>query len=172
MMQSFVTLLLIPCLLLNQSAAFSHSHGDFIGEGHGTRAHIHLAGKSSTAGHDDKHDHSHHGHLHHEYGHGHSHSDKHKDAPKAPPSKTVKNDSCSPPYPHDADCVYIADVGAAALDRTSLEDFQFDTLHSCVLISRKNPNLQLRTHEKWSDWPPLLLFGSCPIYLRNLSLLI
>lgn len=169
MLQSVVTLLLIPCLLLNQSATFAHSHGDYTVEGHGARAHIHIAGKSSTADHDDKHDH--HGHSHHGHSHGHSHSDDHEGEPK-PPTKERKNESCSTPFQHDADCVYVVDVVAAGLDRTTVKVFQFDSLPSFVSTRWNSPDLQLRNHEKWSDWPPPLLFGDCPLYLRNLSLLI
>jgi hypothetical protein len=167
MIQRVVTLLLIPCLLLNQSAAVSHSHGDFAVEGHGSRPHIHLAGKSSATDH-EQHHHSHHSHSHHTHSH-HAHSQK--EAPKGPP-KPVKNDSCSPPFQHDTDCVYVTEVVAAGLDRSSLEKFQFDALPSYDLTRWNSPVLNLRTHEKWSDWPPPLLFENCPLYLRNLSLLI
>lgn len=179
MLQSVVTLLLIPCLLLNQSAAFAHSHGEYTGEGHGARAHIHIAGKSSTADHDDKHDHhghshnrhSHQGHSHHGHSHGHSHSDGHQGESKAP-TKERKSESCSTPFQHDANCVYVADVVAVGLDRTTVKVFEINSLPCFVLTQWNSPDLQLRTHKKWSDWPPPLLLGDCPLYLRHLSLLI
>lgn len=186
MLQSVVTLLLIPCLLLNQSAALAHSHGASTGDGHSARAHIHLAGKSSASSHDDKHDHSHHGHAHsghkhtadshHAHSHGgHSHGHSLNDNPKCEikgPTKKQKNETCSTPFQHDSDCVYLADVVATGLARTTVKVFQSGSLTSCVFANWNRTNLQRGTHEKWSEWPPPLLFGNCPRYLRNLSLLI
>lgn len=173
MLQRVVSLLLLPSLLLNQSAAFAHSHGDYTGEGHGARAHFHVGGKSSAASHHDKHDHHghSHGHSHHGNNHEHSHFDDHKGEPKAP-AKEQKNESCSTPFHHDADCVYVVNVVAAGVERIIVKFFQFDSLPSFVLISWKSPDLQLRTHKRRSDWPPPLLLADCPLYLRNLSLLI
>lgn len=174
MLQSVVTLLLIPCLLLNQSAAFAHSHGDSTAAGHGVRLHIHFGGNCSADGHDEDHDHhghSHHGHSHHEQDQQHSHVNDHKNEPKEPP-KQQKSESCSAPFQHDLDCVYLAEVVAAGFDRTTLKVVQFDSLTSFDLSRWNRTDQQLRIHEKWSDWPPPLLFGDCPLYLRHLSLLI
>jgi hypothetical protein len=174
MLQGVITLLLIPCLLLNQTAAFAHSHGDFSGEGHGARAHIHLGGTGSMAGHGEKHDHhghSHHGHSHGEQNQGDAHADDHESEPYTATNE-LSNESCSAPFQHDADCVYLVEVVAMGLDRTTPKILQFDSLIPFDSPLWNNPDRQLRIDEKWSDWPPPLLLGDCPLYLRNLSLLI
>jgi hypothetical protein len=177
MVQRIISLLLIPCLLLNQLAALPHCHAHHTDDGHGERAHIHVPWSSSGAKHADQHRHSHDASSKHHHSHkqGHSHTFQHSHADDCSSSCSHKSNnrsenSCSSPFHHDADCIYVADVVAVNLTRLSIE--MFSNAHALHNEQWTRAEVQLRPHIKRSDWPPPLLFGHCPLYLRHLSLLI
>jgi len=100
-MNRFVTILLIPFLLVGNALAHSHGMAAHQSTNHG-RAHIHVASAPQ---------HGHHSHDCDDHHHGHDHaSDEHESAPITP-------------VEHDSDAIYLASADDAytPTDRVSLE---------------------------------------------------
>ncbi len=169
MFKCAVTLLLIPCLLLSQTAAVAHSHGEYTVEGHGVRAHIHVQGKAPSACHDEEQEHSHHAHGH-SHKHGHSHSAKQSEKHETSASKKT-NGSYSEPYQHDADCIYLTDVVAPGFERVTFEK-SCDSVNICLSTIWDETDTKLRGSALRFYRPPPIRPYSCPLYLQHLSLLI
>lgn len=174
MLKCLITLILIPSLLLSQWAAMAHSHGNSTGEGHATRAHIHLSGMSSTPDHHHlgKHSHGHeHGQVHgHGHRHGHSHSPTTSRTDQDTTHKLATDDS-RPPLSHDSDCVFVGDVIAVVCQRTHLLDDSLAAKHLELWSSTGIvADWTLCLHDELTGWPPPLFAVRCPLYLRHLSL--
>src|SRR5262245_35322301 len=92
-----VSLLLLPCVLLTQSASLSHWHVVKRPAGHDVRPHFHT--RVGWAADTHKHGHHHHGRG----GHHHHHNDGAENAACAlhPPQLTAVSD-------HDSDAVFVA----------------------------------------------------------------
>ena len=163
MYRRVVSLFLLPCVLLTQSAALGHSHGGNQPAGHDLRAHIHTDLAFFSQAHD-------HGHHHGPDCPGHHHHDG-DDAPepgKQPPS---------PPEPlsdHDSDAVYISSVDVVVSKRSSVENaLTVSALWAAVVWDSSADLLANPPHQvaNWTDdLPPSGC--ACPLYIRQLALLI
>ena len=145
--------LLIPCVLLTQSAiAFGHSHGGDEPAGHGERAHLHFDWFGSDSGHECKHHHK--GHSHH--GHGGRHAS-----------------SAESQSPHDSDAVYFPDVDWGTSPQISIVNGLSLSL-MCVAFTGTTPSVEIgipaRPAILGAHGPP---YGfDCPSYLSHLALLL
>jgi hypothetical protein len=100
MLRRVVSLMLLPCLLLTQSAALGHAHGGVLPAGHGLRPHFHLASVHES-----------HGHRHGPDGHHHHDADDEPDTELDP----VLQEQA--PH-HDHDAVYFsAESGVTLRER-------------------------------------------------------
>lgn len=163
MFRRVVSLLLVPCMLLTQSAALlGHIHADLRLPGHDLRPHFHT--QPVPAGHDrvrgDDHGH------HHEPGDFHRHDE-------VPTAQTPATPDPEPQPDHDSDAVYVNAVDVVANVRCVFDDgddalaFWATTAASNVVGLWPNP---ARPSANWRPPPPA--GGSCPLYLRHLTLLI
>jgi hypothetical protein len=157
MYRCLVSLLLLPCLLLTQSAVvFVHAHGSAQPAGHALRPHFHAPAVAHD--HDHTHGHSHSGHHHHDA--------LEPDQPTAPAPDPS-------PADHDADAVYVAGVDAVAAERIAAGQ----ELDSSVIWL---PAADCEFGRLWSNpshllpngWHPPPTGCSCPLYVRHLTLLI
>ena len=157
MRRQIVSLLLLPCVVLTQSAfAFGHTHGENEPAGHGTRAHFHTSACPHHC-----HDSTHH---HHDAVNGNDERDGQQDDRSAPVSE----------HPHDSDAVYVNKVDVVVRPHTTPYD---ELVLSClwvpigmqltgaVLDSSARPGICP------SDRPPPCAYD-CPLYIWQLTLLI
>lgn len=165
MYRRLVSLLLLPCLLLTQSAARGHAHGGATPVGHESRPHFHTAPASAAHSHGgDGHSH---GHAHHR--HPHTGAD---DVPGPDVQQVPAGES---PSDHDSTAVYTASVDLATPQRPSADSEPVGaslwadawlnpslTFHSAC----SPPEAANRAH------PPPDSGHSCPRYVRHLTLLI
>src|SRR4051794_15689483 len=93
-----VSLVLLPCLLLTQSAGFGHSHGGGQPPGHDSRPHMHVRVIPAAR---------HHGHRHSPHDHDGDHYHDRDDEPEAAPPPAA-------PFDHDDDAVYAPAHAAVA----------------------------------------------------------
>lgn len=153
MRRMVLSLLLIPCVLLTQSAiAFGHSHGGDEPTGYGERAHIHVDWFGSDEAQECKHHHK--GHFHH--GHGEAY---------APTHETES--------PHDSDAVYFSDVDWGNSTQSSIENGLSASLISVAfacIASGVKIGIPARPAVDWAHGPPYGL--DCPCYLSHLALLL
>jgi len=156
-----VSVLLLPCLLLSQTAAVAHFHAGQAPANHALRPHAHTNRPSARH---ETHGHHHHGHHHHAAG-GHHHDNT--EAPTTP----------VPPEPlsdHDGDAVYI---GASDLSTERVQTGDGDTRgpfgHLVFLSTRPQDQCGPREHSAlWPHPPPSEFAPDRPLYLRHLALLI
>ena len=165
MYRRVVSLLLLPCLLLTQSAAFGHSHGGSQPAGHDLRPHIHTT--SATAGHQQDHDRHHQGHG--GGGHHHDADDATSDAPTSLTSPQPE------PLPdHDSDAIYINAADAVAVERSKpaseIAPSLWWTAADADLFAKGWADPP--THSVFCGHPPPLYGNICPLYIRHLALLI
>lgn len=156
-----VPLLLMPFVLLTQSAALGHHHEGTQPEGHEHCPHIHLKAASNRH-HDHVHQHGHGGHCHHD--------DDADDEPGSSPATAEQE----PASDHDEDVLYVL-VDAIASGRMHGQDgvvlgpFWFVPSLNVVAGLRDG----LDEHElQWPHPPPLAVTSDRPLYLRHLALLI
>lgn len=169
MFRKILALLLLPCMLISQSAVFGHAHGGSEPTGHGLRPHLHAAGTSRGHGHPHQaaggHRHHSHGHHSHEHGH-HHHDDEGQHSTTGSPPVT--------PSEHDSDAVYIHCVDAVAVSRVAVE-LEFPVLMGWVFNSTSPADVLAFAVSseagRWANAPPLR-GPACPLYLRQLTLLI
>ena len=162
MYRRIVTLLLLPCVLLTQSVAHGHSHGEGQDAGNDARPHFHAALAVSPPDHD---------HHHQGPGSHHHQSDRNADptdapiAPHSDPSESLPD--------HNSDAVFVA-----ASDAVGGRSEFSEGIHSafwwtaactdsieCVLDDRL-------VNSKFCGHPPPLVGRICPLYVRHLALLI
>lgn len=164
MYRRIVSLLLLPCVLLTQSAAFGHSHGGSQPAGHDLRPHVHT--NPVPAGHHHDHDDGHH---HHGHG-GHHHdvvNDVASDAPVTPPTQSPE-----PLSDHDSDAIYVNATDAVAVERSELPGgacdfwtvFTSDLLAQAWAVPQARPVI--------CGHPPPLPGHVCPLYVKHRALLI
>lgn len=152
-----VSLILLPFVLLTQSASLGHVHGGSQPAGHGDRAHFHTA---FTA-----HDHEH-GHHHDDSG-DHRHRGDEDDA-------SERHALAEPPQDHDADAVFVeVDVFVDSQRVGTGNELTGSVLwvgewldFSAIGLTDPRQFVCLRTHA-----PPPGCY-CCPIYIRHLALLI
>ncbi len=157
MYRRVVSLILLPCVLLTQSAAaLGHTHGGSQPTGHDLRPHFHT--NSIPASHE--HGHHHHGrddHHHHDEGDD-------GDEPDTP----------EPLSDHDSDAVFIPSVDVVINDRSAVDE----ELTGSPLWAPVGLNLATAL---WADppsvtanWthPPPPAGCFCALYVRHLALLI
>ena len=96
MYRRVVSLFIVPCLLLTQSAALGHSHGGNEPAGHDLRPHTHLGSSCSDPA---------------PYGHSHAPGADHRDGDSADGTApgVVPGSTSQPGADHDADALYAAD---------------------------------------------------------------
>ena len=161
MVRRVVALLLLPFVLLTQSAPFSHTHGGSQPAGHDLRPHIHLS--LDSAGPDD-------GHHHHGPG-GHHH--RHDAGDDCLEPETLPTPRPEPLSDHDSDAFYITGVDALVNDRPATDE----DLTTSVYLASVGPDLFAHS---WSYppsesgyWthPPPATARSCPLYVRYRALL-
>lgn len=153
MYRRVVSLILVPCLLLTQSAALGHCHREGTPTGHDYHPHFHTTSVSAP------HDHGSGGHRHHD--------DELEPTPAVPPNP-------DPSPNHDDDAVYVT-VVAVATGRVQAGDDDArvsfwhlslpDALTGWLAGCRDHAVPHLRP-------PPGSSSPDCPLYVRHLALLI
>lgn len=145
-----VCCLMLPCLLLTQSATFGHVHTQGQPAGHDLLRHIHTGKPAVERGH-------HHGSDRHH----HHHDDVDQEATK---SGTHTSD-------HDSDAVYLSPVDFHFARSQSVDDVRSV---SGELATETIPSLQLGAIERYPLLrPPSEVHSNLrPIYIRHLTLLI
>jgi hypothetical protein len=171
MFRRVVTLLLIPTVLLTQSAGAVHSHGDRQPTDHDARPHIHLPfailGPRAEAEPPEHHHHSHGSHGHHHHGPGsHRHTHSEPAAPKPVPASEQPDD-------HDSDAIYLVGHDAVIQQRPASNDGSDLVVAALIAIpattaapgERPEPLLLIAAHP-----PPLP--ATVPLHVRHLVFLI
>lgn len=158
MYRQLVSLFLLPCMVLTQSASLlGHAHAGQRLAGHDLRPHVHA--KAESAGHE-------HGHRHSPGTHHHHHdADAEPEAPSVPAPK-------EPPSDHDSDAFFVSGVEAVTGGRSSV-DLDLDTSVTWIspLASDFVPSNFNRPRWESIAWNSAPQF-SCPLYVRHLTLLI
>ncbi len=163
MYRRIVSLLLLPCVWLTQSAAVGHSHGGSQPTGHDLRPHVHTNPCSAP----HSHDHHHHGPEGH---HNHHHHDG-DDVPESDAQSSLPEQES--PSDHDSDAIYISGVDVIIDVRSVVADelaasFMWAAEGTWSISFSTNP---LNDATRWSHPPPRPGY-SCALYVRHLSLLI
>lgn len=136
--------LLLPLLLLSQSATFGNAHGGMEPFGHSYLPHFHIGSAS----------------------HGHQRQGVDESADREPES--------TPPFGHDSDAVYLSAVDAVTNTRSAVDydlvvlfDWAVTGLFLPVILETESSReIAYGTHTR------PLCGHACPLYLRHLSLLI
>jgi hypothetical protein len=159
-----VSVFLLPCVLLSQSAALGHAHGGREPAGHDLRPHFHTTPAST------RHEHGH--HYHGPDGHHHHHDDG--DNPTEPDSQPTQQPEPLSEQEHDSDAVFIDSVEVIVSERSAVDD------ELAATLKRAATGLNLPTgcwadalHEavNWTHGPPSSGYAR-PLYIWHLSLLI
>lgn len=152
-----VSLVLMPCVLMTQSAVLGHSHGGREPAGHDLRPHFHTQ-PTSVPGH--------HAYGHHHHGPGSHHHHHHDDGDDAPEPLSEQD--------HDSDAVYISSVDVVINGRSAVDE----KLAASLLWATAECNLPTalwanppRAAAQWPHPPPPSVC-SCPLYVWHLALLI
>jgi hypothetical protein len=160
MYRRVLSLLLLPCLVLSQSAAIPHTHAAGQPDGHDFRSHVHISQAPTT------HQTSH-GHHHGPGGHHHDDIDEVESTTPAqiPPLH-------QPDHDHDTNAIYftVTDLGG-----TTRYEVREVVTASCLWsptneIPLSNTHSDLGCREFWGH-PPPADFQS-PLYILHLTLLI
>ncbi len=153
MYRRVVSIFLLPCVLLAQSAALGHAHSGSQPAGHDLRPHFHTNRISYSCG-----------------GGSHHHHDDGDDLPEPDTQPTPQPEPLSD---HDEDAVYVA-VDTVVSGRVQAGDD--DTRCQVWLLPALNllaaPYGLGEPPNSWTHPPPLLPASDCPLYLRQLTLLI
>ncbi len=164
MYRRVVSLLLLPCMLLTQSAAFGHAHGGGQPAGHDLRPHVH----TNPLAVDNHHAHD---HSHDASGGHHCHHDDVKDAPKLYTQLTPQP---KPLSDHDSDAVYVNATDAVVVERpettVGFESSYWWIAGDADLLAKCWAGSPV--HWVFSGHPPPLDGQICPLYIRYLTLLI
>jgi hypothetical protein len=163
MYRRFVSILLLPYVLLIQSTAvFSHTHGGGQPAGHDLRPHVHTNPVAV-----DRHDS--HGHSHGPNGHHHHHDD----ATDTREPDTQLTQQPEQPKDHDSDAVDVDASDAVLVERS--ETIKRVVSHKWLKIYDLGPFAAYRRatlpvrHVVWGHPPP---GPFCPLFIRHLALLI
>jgi hypothetical protein len=152
MYRRVVSLLLVPCLLLTQSAALGHAHaGQRAGDA--ARPHVHVPSV-----------------LSHQHGANGSHR-HHHDADNEPHAAVPVSPAPAPVSDHDHDAVYVA-VDVVFAGRGPDAEFADCCwlMPSCDVAFDGWFGPKERT--AWEPHPPPPRGADCPLYVRHLALLI
>lgn len=163
MLRCVVSLLLVPCVLLTQSAALGHSHGGSKPAGHDLRPHFHTTPTSAV--------YEHTGHHHGLGGHHHPHATG--DEGPVPDTKTTP--PALPPSDHDSSAVFTANVDLVASQRSSADTAPIGfSLWATSGLNLSATFLSANQQHEAANWthPPPDSGYSCPLYVRHLALLI
>lgn len=160
MLRRLVALLLLPFVLLAQSAALGHAHGGREPRGHGLRPHVHTSFAPERRAHD-------HHHHHGPAGHHHDGDDEAGPGPHTVPEPEAPSD-------HDSDAFYLEKVDAVVSKRIVADD---GSSPASLLLALPGPcefvPARASTQPRSAHWnrpPPTDC--SCPLYVRHLTLLI
>lgn len=167
MFRRIVSLLLLPCLLLTQSAGlYGHAHADLLLPGHDKRPHFHT--QTVPTAHDARGNRA----RDHYHGHGgrHHHHDAFAVTTETDSHRTLLPESHSD---HDSNAVYVTSVDAVVTGRCA-PDVGADTSPLWATSALSNlgrlwPSPS-RHPQKWRHPPPP--GRACPLYLLHLTLLI
>ena len=163
MYRRIVSLFLLPCLLLTQSAARGHSHTGDQPAGHTSRPHFHTALPAAAHGHDG---HAH-GHTHHPHPHAGGSDVPGQDLQSAPVG--------GPQSDHDSSAVFTGSVDLVTVPRSSIDNDRAE-FSFWALAGLTSPAFALWSHPPFEPacWPnpPPGSGRSCPLYVRHLALLI
>jgi hypothetical protein len=155
MYRRIVSLLLLPCVLLSESAALGHSHGGSEPAGHDLRPHFHTTPAST------RHEQAHH---HHDNG----------DDPAEPDSQPTPQPEPLSEDEHDSDAVIIDRAAVVLCQRSAFGDELATSLVwavSALHVPTKLCADPLREAVNWTHAPPPRGYA-CPLYLWQLTLLI
>lgn len=163
MLRRVLTLLLLPCLLISQSAALAHSHGGNQPAGHDLRPHVHVSLVAHV------HDHQH-GHSHHHGTHSHHHDWDDEVAPADADDQLASLHESAPG--HDSDALYVSpDSVTTARERvvTAFDHGVWLLAVSAFVLDVEAFAAPPCPHPRTSADP-----GSAarPLYIRHLALLI
>jgi hypothetical protein len=156
MYRRVVSLLLVPCLLLTQSAALGHHHGGDQPPGHDLRPHVH----TTPAPHD------------HEHHHGPGSHDHHDDGEDESETARISPSLPQPLSDHDDDAVYVTvEFVVAGRVQSGQEVERAPWLPPSVNAA---PAVRGGLREWSAPWPhaPPWIASACPLYLLHLALLI
>lgn len=162
MYRRIVSLFLLPCLLLTQSAARGHSHTGDQPAGHDSRPHFHTAVPAAA-----------HGRGGHDHGHAHHHP--HTGESVAPGLDLQSAPVGGPESDHDSSAVFTGSVDLVTAQRSSADNdpaaFSF-----WAVAGLTSPAFAHWSHPPFEPacWPnpPPNIRHSCPLYVRHLALLI
>lgn len=149
MPRRLVSLLLLPCVLLSQSATLGHAHACGLDAGGDPRPHVHTAPA-----------HDRHGHG------GHHHHDDSDSEPGAPSARLA-----DPSPDGGSDAVYLAAFDVVPDSRGVVAGADKSTSYWAALLPSP-PALSPAARGGGTPSPPRLTGGSCPLYIRLLTLLI
>lgn len=159
MLRRVVCLLLLPCMLLTQSAAlFGHTHAGLRLPGHDLRPHFHTQPVAASYQNDR---------APHHHGHGgHHHNVADGVAPDAPTQHPK-------PLPdHDSDAIYVNATDAVAVERSELlygsSVFSMAFASDLFALAWAEPP----AHLVICGHPPPLPGHECPLYVKHRALLI
>lgn len=160
MNRSIVSLLLLPCLLLTQSAVFGHAHSGGQPTGHDLRTHVHTNPLAVD---------NHHGHDHNAASG--SHHCQHDDLKDAPKPHTQHTPQPEPLSDHDSDAIYVNATDAVAVERSELPNGSvFWTALTCDSFARAWVKPAARPVV--CGHPPPFPGHVCPLYVKHRTLLI
>ena len=168
MYRRVVSLLLLPCVLLTQTAAIGHAHGGGQPAGHDLRPHFHTNPPAALRHHDEVF--RPHGHHHHGPGGHHHHHDDGDDAPEPDTQPTPEPEPLSD---HDSDAVFLTTVDVVLGGRSPVHDeLTASSFVAAVGSSSFVASGADLPHEvpNWTHPPPSGY--ACPLYVRHLTLLI
>mgnify|MGYP000048555319 CR=1 FL=1 len=158
MLRHAVSVILLPCLVLTQSALFGHSHGGKAQPGHDLRPHIHATKPAAP-------------HDHHNPGGDHHHDDVGDD--DEPEHATAEPTNPKPSPDHDDDAVYLEVDITTELGQTTEDTLRVFSWQLLPL------NLTSGGVVGWPDCStprphpsPHSVASDCPLYVRHLTLLI
>jgi hypothetical protein len=163
MYRRVLSLLLLPCIVLTQSAVLSHSHGGSRPAGHDLRPHFHT-GLSA-----DPH---HHEHGHHHHGHGGHHHHHHEDGDGSPEPDSPPTPAPEPLSGHDSDAVFVGLVDAVLNVRSADDQPAASALWFSLGFNLSFPSVNSSQEAIHWTRPPPTSASDCPLYVRHLTLLI
>jgi hypothetical protein len=166
MYRRVLSILLLPGMVLSQSAALAHTHATGQSAGHDLRSHFHISPTHTTP------QASYHGHHHHGPGGHHHHHDELDDDESATPTEIMPSHQPEPVSEHDTDAIYhsVTNLGV----NTRFEVYEVVTV-SCLWSltdenSFSNDSSDLICKAFWGHPPPSDLQN--PLYILHLTLLI
>jgi hypothetical protein len=156
-----LSLLLLPCILVNQYAAYGHAHKGMEAAGHEARPHVHFAEHSHANQHE---------HVHGPDGHHHDHDHDH-DAPQDHSESFQKPSSNDD---HNKDVLYVTctDVTNQSVEKDDVSaSLEFSGLATHLESATARVVSAIEMAWTWAQPPPPHGI-SCQIYLWHVSLLI